>query len=289
MNIVENTNAVTNHAVKNMVTLLSNILLYKLELSIFISPTRVILSTPLLINATAGNYSDASFNYYFQGLADSISPLSSKDLSECISYRVMSNNNVEFRVNEHLLLPLCVRTAGYLLKTRFVLCNNGGKFVGTDDYSPDGTIPELFLYKLTSSLIHHPYQTSSILDLQQMKQRILDNEYQLGTQLYALLKNKATLTILYNQFVSDANRVNSDSMNMYIPMPFKTGDRVQIPLLIGSSLDFIDPAVKDNNDISILFPGSCDPDGTNTAFEYLLDSVGTLVRATNDVYEVTIL
>ena len=289
MNIVENTNAVTNRAVKNMVTLLSNILLYKLELNIFISPTRVILSNPLLINATAGNYSDASFNYYFQGLADSISPLSSKDLSECISYRVMNNNNVEFRVNEHLLLPLCVRSAGYLLKTRFVLCNNGGKFVGTDDYTPDGTIAELFLYKLTSSLIHHPYQTSSILDLQLMKQRILDNEYQLGTQLYTLLKNKSTLMILYNQFVRDANRVNSDSMNMYIPMPFKTGDRVQIPLLIGSSLDFIDPTIKDNNDISVLFPGSCDPDGTNTAFEYLLDNVGTTVRSTNDLYEVTIL
>jgi hypothetical protein len=106
--------------------------------------------------------------------------------------------NVEFEVNDQKLARTCAKLAKSLLRARFILCNNQGKFVGTSDDAPDGNIPELFIYKLLSATIHHPYQTSNIIDTHAMKAVIVNSEQYLATQLQKIFKNKDVLNTIYN-------------------------------------------------------------------------------------------
>lgn len=223
-------------------------------------------------------------DYYFQTVATAQQPIfSSEDLQNCICCK-MVDSDIVIEINHPQLMKLCTQWAIQLLQTQFLLSNRRGRFVGTDVCSPTGTISELYLYKITSSLLHYPYQTSSILDLQKMQRLVADGNTNIDQQLYDAFSNIPYLQSLYIQQIRKNTR--TDLFTKQFPFPFFEGDRFCIPVSIGGRLEFIDEQLHQN--IKDLFTNSCDP-LNSSAIDYLLDHNGSTIRPTLDIYEITLM
>ncbi len=277
-------------AVQNMISQLVSKVLYSLQSGSIISTSLVPIQSPLILGGNFGAYIQGHCDYYFQEVVCEHEPIiCAHDFYECLSYRMDASMNVEFEVNDHKLSRTCLKLAKSLLRARFILCNNQGKFVGTSDDAPDGNIPELFIYKLLSATIHHPYQTSNIIDTHSMKAIVANSEQYLATQLQKIFKQNDVLNAIYNTLVVTYHRTtNHHGDCCYHPLPFKSGDRLRLPIFIGGNIIFTDPAAMVNVNIPELFYGACVPnrDNRDDAFVYLLTIDGKKVRNTHDLYEI---
>lgn len=272
--------------IQNFIAHLMEIIFCCMLYSKTIISTIVLFPHPLIIDTscTAPIARVTDCDYYFQTEATMQQCVfSSEDLKHCICCNIVESDIV-IEINHPELMKLCSQWAVHLLQTPFLLCNRRGRFVGTDVCSPAGTISELYLYKITSSLLHYPYQTSSILDLQKMKRLVADGNNTIDQQLYELFSNIPFLHSLYTQQIRKNAR--TDLSNKQFPFPFFEGDRFCIPVSIGGRLEFIDELLHQN--ITDLFPNSCDPLNSR-AIDYLLDTTGSIIRPTIDIYEITLM
>ena len=277
-------------AVRNMISQLVDKILFSLQSGSIVSTSLVSIQSPISINKAFSYYSQGKCDYYFQELLCEHEPIiCANEFHDALYYKIDGSMNVFFDVNEQNLSRTCTKLAKSLLRARFILCNNQGKFVGTADDAPDGNIPELFIYKLLSATIHHPYQTSNIIDTHKMKMSIANSQQYLATQMLKLFKKREVLETIYNTLVVTYNRNRENVGHCFHPLPFKSGDRLRIPILIGGNVIFTNPSTQTTVNIRDLFYGACDIDkaNQNDAFAYLLSYDGTKVKSTNDLYEIT--
>ena len=184
-----------------------------------------------------------------------------------------------------------------------MLCNNRGKFVGATVISPEGSVPDLYIYKLTSSLIGYPQQSTPLFNTDSIRQYIIDGKqsnnttFSLGNQLKSILTNKNTLQAIYDQFCkyNKLYQKNNDAgcgddKDKFRQFPFHRGDKLMIKLLISGKVEFTTDNPTNIVNTRELFINACDPDYNNThsAFEYLLSYNAMDIRPTRDVYEITL-
>jgi hypothetical protein len=263
-----------------------------------------IIDTPLTVSAPVSfktaNIKYTDYDYLFQDCVEyvanhkSFNVLDARELSKCICFRVLPNDAVEFKCNEEILRKICDNFNETFMKKKFILCNNGGRFQGTSTIAPEGSIPDLFIYKLTSMLVGFPQQSTPLIDVAEIKSNIVDTDsaLSLGNQLRAILTNNTTLKTMYDQFVKEntARFINvKNDASEFTQMPFQRGDKLMVKLFITGKIKYADIDSQMNIRTNELFHKACDPDANNSssAFDYLLNNDATEIRATNDCYEIT--
>jgi hypothetical protein len=190
---------------------------------------------------------------------------------------------------------LCNDFGAAIMQKKFILSNNNGKFKGSDEICPEGTISDLFIYKIMSSTSDNTIQSSLLLDINGMKQTIVNNAYNreeniLGNQLKNILTKNETIKKIYDQLIKkNPNRFNKRSDD-FIQMPFQRGDKIRIHLFIASKIRYKNAEIEANIKTNESFFKTCDPDIYNKSdpINFLLDHDATEIRATRDCYEITL-
>ena len=294
------TEVIKNHVIMRLVRILIDMLssgqVYETIMTIIDTPLTV--SAPVSFKTANIKYTD--YDYLFQDCVEyranhkSFNILDARELSKCICFRVLPNDSVEFKCNEEILRNICDTFNESFMKKKFILCNNGGHFQGTSTISPEGSIPDLFIYKLTSMLVGFPQQSTPLIDVAEIKANIVntDSALSLGNQLRAILTNNTTLKTMYDQFVKEntARFINvKNDASEFTQMPFQRGDKIMMKLFITGRINYADIDSHMNIRTNELFHNACDPDVNNSSsvFEYLLNNDATEIRATNDCYEIT--
>jgi hypothetical protein len=221
--------------------------------------------------------------------------LNSSELSKAISYRNLYDDNIEFHFNDKILNNVCNDFATSIMQKKFILCNNSGKFKGTEEYCNEGTIPELFIYKMNSAISGNVSQNSTLFDMNGMKQTIINSshnreENSLGNQLKNILTKNETIKKIYEQLIkNNPNRFQKKS-DEFIQIPFQSGDKIRIQLFISSKIRFKNAETKANIKMNESVFKACDPDiyDKSNPIDYLLDHDATQIRATRDCYEITL-
>jgi hypothetical protein len=181
------------------------------------------------------------------------------------------------------------------MQKKFILCNNSGKFKGTEEYCNEGTIPELFIYKMNSAISGNVSQNSTLFDMNGMKQTIINSshnreENSFGNQLKNILTKNETIKKIYEQLIkNNPNRFQKKS-DEFIQIPFQSGDKIRIQLFISSKIRFKNAETKENIKMNESVFKACDPDiyDKSNPIDYLLDHDATQIRATRDCYEITL-
>jgi hypothetical protein len=282
--------------VRTMIDMLSSGIIYETIIAVIHSPLSV-FSPISLQDYTEEDKID--YDYLFNDCVEYkndklFNLLDATELSKAISYRILYDNTIEFNYNEEILNNICDNFNSSFMQKKFILCNNNGHFQGSDVISPEGSIPELFIYKITSSIVGYPQQDTPLLDVNAIRQSIVNHEENvkeksIGNQLKQILTKNETLRTIYEQFVKkNPGRFNKKN-NVFFKMPFQRGDKIRIKL-------FITGKIKHNNQnktsikTNELFYKSCDPDiyDKGNPFDYLLNNDATEIRATRDCYEITL-
>lgn len=286
---------INSKMVYNMILQMIKILIYMLSTSIIYENITLNIDSPLLIYAKE-NACGAEIDYLFQEYIDFKSyklynVLYAHELSQCIQYKIL-DNDLEFKFNEEILNNICDNFNRLFIHKKFILCNNNGYFCGSEVAAKEGTIVELFAYKIASSLTGFPDSEIAIIDIENIKSKIVNyensSEITLGMQLKNILTNNKVLKSLYEQIKkNDASRFYKSNNNNFEQMPFKFGDKLTLKLMISCKIKYINNLDLNRNE---LIYKSCDPDiyEKNKPIEYLLNNNATEVRATNDYYEITL-
>lgn len=286
---------INNKMAYNVILQMIKTLLYMLSNSIIYENITLNIDSPLLIYAKE-NACDAEMDYLFQEYIDFKSyklynVLYAHELSQCIQYKII-DNDLEFKFNDEILNNICDNFNRLFIHKKFILCNNHGRFCGSEHTSKEGTITELFAYKIASSLTGFPESEISIIDIENIKSKIINyensSEVNLGMQLKNILTNDKILKSLYEQLKKyDVNRFYK-SNNIFEQMPFKYGDKLKLKLLISCKIKYVNNNLDFNLNRNELIYKSCDPDicEKNKPIEYLLNNSATEIRATNDYYEI---
>jgi len=288
---------INNKMAYNVILQMIKILLYMLSNGILYENITLNIDSPLLIHAKENTY-DSEMDYLFQEYIDFKSyklynVLYANELSQCIQYKII-DNDLEFKFNDEILNNICDNFNRLFIHKKFILCNNNGCFCGSENASKEGTITELFAYKIASSLTGFPDAEISIIDIESIKSKIINyensSETNLGMQLKNILTNDKILKSLYEQLKKyDVNRFYK-SNNIFEQMPFKCGDKLKLKLLISCKIKYVNNNLDFNLNRNELIYKSCDPDicEKNKPIEYLLNNSATEIRATNDYYEITL-
>ena len=288
---------INNKMVYNVILQMIKILLYMLSNGIIYENIAINIDSPLLMY-TKENVQNSEVDYLFQEYIDFKSyklynVLHAHELSQCIQFKII-DNDLEFKFNEEILNNICDNFNRLFIHKKFILCNNHGRFCGSENISKEGTIAELFAYKLTSSLTGFPEAEISIIDIENIKSKIVNyensSETTLGMQLKSILTNAKVLKSLYEQIKrNNASRFYKIN-NTFEQMPFKCGDKLKLKLMISCKIKYTNNNVDFNSNRNELIYKSCDPDiyEKNKPIEYLLNNNASEVRATNDYYEITL-
>jgi hypothetical protein len=287
---------INNKMVYNVILQMIKILLYMLANGIIYENISINIDSPLLIYAKE-NTRDTEIDYLFQEYIDFKSYklyniLYAHELSQCIQYKII-DNDIEFKFNEEILNNICDNFDRLFIHKKFILCNNNGRFCGSEVTSKEGTIAELFAYKIASSITGMPEAEIAIIDVENIKSKIVNyensSEITLGMQLKNILTNDTVLRSLYDQIKrNDMDRFHK-SNNIFEQMPFKCGDKLKLKLLVSCKIKYINNDLNGINKNELIYK-SCDPDiyEKNKPIEYLLNNSATEIRATNDYYEITL-
>jgi len=287
---------INNKMVYNVILQMIKILLYKLSSGILYENITINIDSPLLIYAKENEH-DSEMDYLFQEYIDLKSyklynVLHAHELSQCIQYKII-DNDIEFKFNEEILNNICDNFDRLFIHKKFILCNNNGHFCGSEAASKEGTVAELFAYKIASSITGMPEAEIAIIDIENIKSKIVNyensSEITLGMQLKNILTNDTVLKSLYDQIKrNDMDRFHK-SNNMFEQMPFKCGDKLKLKLLISCKIKYTNNDSTGINKNELIYK-SCDPDiyEKNKPIDYLLNHSATEIRATNDYYEITL-
>jgi hypothetical protein len=180
------------------------------------------------------------------------------------------------------------------MNKKFMLASNYGQFQGSHMECPEGTIPELFIYKITSALIEYPQKEMPFLNVAAIKQNIINkannSNESIGKQLNTLLTNSDILKKIYEQCSkNDIERFpKKKNSNDFAPMPFKKGDKLIIQLFISEKIEYANGYSKTNIKSNEIFYKICDPDQNNDsdANKYLFNNDATEIKYTRDCYEI---
>lgn len=255
------------------------------------------------IDAVSQNYNvnnEMNYDYLFLDCVEYTNEkkyhvLNSSELSKAISYRNLYDDNIEFHFNDKILNNICNDFATSMMQKKFILCNNSGKFKGSEEYCNEGTIPELFIYKVNSATSGNVSQSSPLFDMHSMKQTIINSshnreENSFGNQLKNILTKNETIKKMYEQLIkNNPNRFQKKS-DEFVQIPFQSGDKIRIQLFISSKIIFKNAEIKANIKMNESVFKACDPDiyDKSDPIDYLLDHDAIEIRATRDCYEITL-
>ena len=287
--------------VRTMIDMLSSGVIYETILTVINSPLSV-FSPVSLQEYVSESIDEIDYDYLFNDCVEYkndklFNILDAQELSKAISFKTSFSDTVEFNFNEEILNNICENFNKLFMQKKFILCNNGGHFQGSAVICPEGNIPDLFVYKITSSIVGYPQQETPLLDTHAIKQNIINyentsNEKSLGSQLKHILTATNTLKIMYDQFVkkNPGRFAKKDYTSNFAPMPFQRGDKIRIKLFISGKIKYINMQSKSNIKTNELFYKSCDPDiyDKSNAIDFLLNHDASEIRPTRDCYEITL-
>jgi hypothetical protein len=259
-------------------------------------PITTIIPTPFTIfvptNKDNTRKNEYNYDYLFSDCIEykndkPVYLLYANELSKAITYKNMNEDNIEFMINEEILNNICNRFNNIIMQKKFILINKNGMFKGSNVSCPKGNIADLFIYKITSSLIGIPEKTSSDLNIESIKNHVMNyeksKEKSLGIQLKNILSKPETLKTIYDQLNKKKPEIAQKKNNNFTQMPFQKGDKIGIML-------FISEKINKTNKSKDIFYKSCDPDiyDKSNPIDYLLNHDATEIRATRDCYEITL-
>jgi hypothetical protein len=287
--------------VRTMIDMLSSGVIYETILTVINSPLSV-FSPVSLQEYVSESIDEIDYDYLFNDCVEYkndklFNILDAQELSKAISFKTSFSDTVEFNFNEEILNNICENFNKLFMQKKFILCNNGGHFQGSAVICPEGNIPDLFVYKITSSIVGYPQQETPLLDTHAIKQNIINyentsNEKSLGSQLKHILTATNTLKIMHDQFVkkNPGRFAKKDYTSNFAPMPFQRGDKIRIKLFISGKIKYINMQSKSNIKTNELFYKSCDPDiyDKSNSIDFLLNHDASEIRPTRDCYEITL-
>jgi hypothetical protein len=285
--------------VKNTMTRMSRTIIDMLSSGYIYKNINANIDIPLTINSAIKKTEIDNHDYFFQECLEYrngkvLNTIDSLELSRCISFRILNDNSLEFKYNEEILKNVCFNFNELFMNKKFVLASNYGQFQGSHIECPEGTIPELFIYKITSALIEHPEKEMPFLNVAAIKQNIINkannSNENIGKQLNTLLTNSDILKKIYEQCSkNDIERFpKKKNNNDFTPMPFKKGDKLIIQLFISEKIEYANGYSKTNIKSNEIFYKICDPDQNNDsdANQYIFNNDATEIKYTRDCYEI---
>jgi len=287
--------------VRTMIDMLSSGVIYETVLTVINSPLTVF--SPVAVQEyVSENIDEIDYDYLFYDCVEYkndklFNILDAQELSKAISFKTLFNDTIEFNFNEEILNNICESFNKLFMQKKFMLCNNSGHFQGSSVICPEGNIPDLFVYKITSSIVGYPQQETPLLDVHAIKQNIINyentsKEKSLGNQLKQILTKPSTLKTIHEQFVkkNPGRFVKKEYATNFAPMPFQRGDKIRIKLFISGKIKYVNMQSKSNIKTNELFYKSCDPDiyDKSRAIDFLLNHDASEIRATQDCYEITL-
>ena len=296
MSIYDKTEQISDEIVQNIIIHMIHALMNKLCFGNDYDAAVLQIHRPFLINVVENvSQNTGECDYYFQEQIDvneSAWLINAQELSRAICFKILCDGSIEYKYNHMLLDKICEQFEKKIYKRNFLLVNTDGRFNGTNSRSPGGNIIELFSCKVTSSLENRPYNNATCIDMAIVAQEIMegkqaDGSYNsLAKQLKSVLLNREIVTNMYNHYLKNTFRmVNSGSTDDYSPFPFQRGDIVVLKMMIRKTISTKELfAMRELTQYKV----ACDPDNQNrnSAYDFLLNSDATEIRATNDCYEI---
>jgi hypothetical protein len=285
--------------VKNTMTRISKTIIDMLSSGCIYKNINANIDVPLTLNSSIKKAEIDNHDYFFQECLEYrngkvLNMIDSLELSRSISFRILNDNSLEFKYNEEILKNICFNFNELFMNKKFMLASNYGQFQGSHMECPEGTIPELFIYKITSALIEYPQKEMPFLNVAAIKQNIINkannSNESIGKQLNTLLTNSDILKKIYEQCSkNDIERFpKKKNNNDFAPMPFKKGDKLIIQLFISEKIEYANGYSKTNIKSNEIFYKICDPDQNNDsdANKYLFNNDATEIKYTRDCYEI---
>ena len=299
----ENTN-ISKIIIKNTMIRMSSVIINMISSGDIYKNVHAFIDIPISLSSpfkksSSKTIENNTHDYLFQECVEYkngkvINMIDALELSRCISFRILNDNSLEFKYNEEILNNICSNFNELFMNKKFMLSSNYGQFQGSHTECPEGTIPELFIYKITSTLIGYPQKEMPFLNVSAIKQNIINkanNSHEnIGEQLKNFLKNSEMLKKIYEQCSkNDIERFpKKKNSNEFKPMPFKNGDKLIIKLFISEKIEYANGYSKANIKSNEIFYKICDPDpyNSNDTIQYLFNNDATEIKYTRDFYEI---